>query len=110
MVAEQKKGRLSVLGHKVILDKTRKGKLARAEPFLIALQEGKVYVVRGVFTKGNMNELESFDGNKNSGQHDDIIDAVASCYNSLIGSSLIPTIKMSHKQTQYRNLGGRTLL
>ena len=28
VVAEQKKGRLSVLGHKVILDKTRKGKLS----------------------------------------------------------------------------------
>lgn len=110
VVAEQKKGRLSVLGHKVILDKTRKGKLARAEPFLIALQEGKVYVVRGTLSKGNMDELESFDGHKNAGKHDDIVDAISSCFNALTGNSLIPTIKMSHKQTQYRNLGGRTLL
>ena len=38
VVADQKKARLTALGYKAVLDKTRAGKLARAEPFLIALQ------------------------------------------------------------------------
>ena len=110
IVADQKKGRLSTLGFKVVLDKTRKGKLARAEPFLIALQEGKVFVVNNVFSPSNMMEMESFDGNKNAGQHDDIIDAIASCFNALNGNSLIPTIRMSNLSAERARLGGRTLL
>lgn len=93
-----------------MLDKTRKGKLARAEPFLIALQEGKVFVVNNVFSPSNMMEMESFDGNKNAGQHDDIIDAIASCFNALNGNSLIPTIRMSNLSAERMRLGGRTLL
>jgi len=110
IVADQKKGRLSTMGYKVILDKTRKGKLARAEPFLIALQEGKVYLVQSVFSTANLTELESFDGGRNSGQHDDIIDAIASCFNALNGNSLIPTIRMANLSADKLRLGGSTLL
>lgn len=111
VVADQKKARLSLLGHKVVLDSTRKGKLARAEPFLIALQEGKVFLAPNVFNKVHMNELEAFDGAKCSGLHDDIMDAIASCYNMLSSNSLIPTIKMNKQQNRkYKNIGGRTLL
>lgn len=110
IVADQKKGRLSTLGFKVVLDKTRKGKLARAEPFLIALQEGKVFVVASVFSPANMMEMESFDGGKNSGQHDDIMDGIASCFNALNGNSLIPTIRMANLSAERLRLGGRTLL
>lgn len=110
IVADQKKGRLSTLGFRVVLDKTRKGKLARAEPFLIALQEGKVYVTHGVFSAANITELESFDGDKNAGQHDDIVDAIASCFNALNSNSLIPTIRMANLTAERLRLGGSTLL
>jgi predicted phage terminase large subunit-like protein len=110
VVADQKKARLTALGHKVVLDSTRKGKLARAENFLIALQEGKVFVAPGVFTKEHYAEMEAFDGNNCSGQHDDIVDAVASCYNMLTSGSLIPTIRINQNSTQYKRLGGSTLL
>ena len=110
VVADQKKARLTAMGHRVVLDMQRKGKLARAENFLIALQEGKVFVAPGVFTKEHYAELEAFDGKNSSGQHDDILDSIASCYNMLTGNSLIPTIRVNQNSTQYKNLGGRTLL
>lgn len=110
VVADQKKARLSALGFKVVLDKTRKGKLARAEPLLIACQELKVFVVKGVFNKVHYNELESFDGGKCAGQHDDIMDTLATAYNKLKGNTLLPTIKMNRNNMQFRRLGGSTLL
>lgn len=110
IVADQKKSRLTVLGHKVVLETTNKGKLKRAENFLIALQEGKVFVAPNVFTKEHYYELEAFDGGKCSGQHDDIIDAISSCYNMLVSNSLIPTIRVNRNTMRYKNLGGRTLL
>lgn len=110
VVADQKKARLTVLGHRAVLDSTRKGKLARAENFLIALQEGKVFVAPGVFTKDHYAEMEAFDGDKCSGQHDDITDAVASCYNMLTSNSLIPTIRINPNSQQLKRLGGSTLL
>lgn len=110
VVADQKKARLSALGYKVVLDSTRKGKLARAENFLIALQEGKVFVAPNVFNREHYAEMESFDGKNNNGQHDDIVDCLASCYNLLTGSSLIPTIRINPHINHYKNLGGKTLL
>lgn len=110
VVADQKKARLTVLGFKVVLDSTRKGKLARAENFLIALQEGKVFVAPNVFNKDHYAEMEAFDGKRNGGQHDDVVDSIASCYNLLTGNSLIPTIRINNRVNQYRNLGGSTLL
>lgn len=110
VVADQKKARLTALGHRVVLDSTRKGKLARAENFLIALEEGKVFVAPGVFKKEHYAEMEAFDGKNCSGHHDDIVDSLASCYNMLTGNSLIPTIRVNRNTPQYKNLGGRTLL
>lgn len=110
VVADQKKARLTVLGYKAVLDSTRKGKLARAENFLIALQEGKVFVAPGVFNKDHYAEMEAFDGGKCNGLHDDVVDAMASCYNMLTSNSLIPTIVLNQNSTQYKRLGGSTLL
>lgn len=110
VVADQKKARLTALGHRVVLDSTRKGKLARAENFLIALEEGKVFVAPGVFKKEHYAEMEAFDGKNCSGHHDDIVDSLASCYNMLTSNSLIPTIRVNRNTPQYKNLGGRTLL
>lgn len=110
VVADQKKARLTVLGYRAVLDSTRKGKLARAENFLIALQEGKVFVAPGVFTKEHYAEMEAFDGANCSGQHDDVVDAIASCYNMLTSNSLIPTIRINTNSNQFKRLGGKTLL
>lgn len=110
VVAEQKRAKLLSMGHKVLLTNTRASKLARAEPFLIALQQGKVFVADAVFTKDNYAELESFDGAKNAGAHDDIIDALADCYTSLTTNKLIPSINISVESIRHRNVGGRTLL
>lgn len=117
VVADQKKGELMSAGRKVVLNATTKSKLARAEPFLIALQEGKVHVVEGVFTKANIEELEAFDGGKNSGMKDDILDTLADCYNMLTSNHLLPTIRMGNLTgggggggSTRNRIGGRTLL
>lgn len=111
-VADQKKARLLHLGVKVVLEPTRQSKLTRAEAFLMAVQEGKVFVVDSVFSKEDFREIEAFDGDKSDGFHDDIIDACASAYNNLVSGNLIPTIRIGgaggpHYKTR---LGGTTLL
>ena len=111
LVADTKRARLTQNGYKCILMNTRGSKLQRAEPFLVALQDGRVCVADGVFTKEHYIELESFDGAKCSGQHDDIIDALADCWNALTGNKLIPTITIGgREQLARRQLGGSTLL
>lgn len=107
--AEQKKARLMSMGAKVVLEPTRQSKLVRAEPFLIAVQEGKVFVAPGVFSNDDYREIEAFDGGKNGGMKDDIIDALASCYNNLVSGNLIPTIRLG-ASAKTMKLGGSTLL
>jgi phage terminase large subunit-like protein len=112
-VADQKKARLLQLGVKVVLEPTRASKLVRAEGFLMAVQTGKVFVADGVFSKEDFREIEAFDGDKCAGLHDDIIDALASCYNNLVSGNLIPTIRISRNSDTNKNhmgLGGSTLL
>lgn len=111
VVADSKRAELTSIGSKVVLCAARKSKLERAEPFLIALQEGKVYVQEGVFSKADYKELESFDGKRNNGEHDDILDAISDCYTQLTGNSLIPTIRIgAGGSTRNKRVGGRTLL
>lgn len=109
-VAEDKKARLSHMGHKVILCSARASKLKRAEPFLIALQEGKICVAPGVFNDDHYRELEAFDGGKCAGQHDDVTDSLADNWLQLTGNGLIPTLRINTNSPQYRRLGGETLL
>lgn len=111
-VADQKKSRLMSMGIKTLLEPARASKLVRAEGFLRAVQEGKVYVVDGALSKEDFKEIENFDGVKNNGLHDDLIDALASAFNTLVSGNLIPTIRIGgangpHYKTR---LGGSTLL
>lgn len=108
--ADTKRARLLTLGHKVILNKTNKRKLARAEPFLVALQQGKVFVAPGVFEDVHYQEMENFDGAKCSGWHDDIIDTLADCFNTLTSNTLIPSIRLGTDLNRISAIGGRTLL
>ena len=109
--AEQRKARLEALGYKVVLELARKGKLSRAETFILACQEGRVFVAPGVFKEDHYKEIESFDGGKCGGLHDDIIDSLSSAYTQLTTGYLIPTIRLNHSTDIRRSrLGGRTLL
>lgn len=110
VVAEQKRAKLLGQGFRVLLTKTSSSKLVRAEPFLIALQQGKVFVADSVFNKEHYNELESFDGARNSGAHDDIVDALADCYTYLTTNKLIPSLRIDVAAFKKRNVGGNTLL
>lgn len=108
---ESRTASLNTMGYKVYTNSARKSKIQRAEPFIIALQEGRVKVAMGVFNEIEYSELEYFDGARNSGYHDDIMDAIADCYNLLTSGRLIPVVNIT-SQTSHRlnRLGGRTLL
>lgn len=114
VVADQKKSELASMGFKVVLSSARKSKMERAEMFLIALQEGKVFVKEGVFSDENYRELEAFDGKRNKGLKDDIMDAIVDCYNNLTTGKLIPTIRLQNVAAtgggRMKRLGGATLL
>lgn len=109
---DSKTARLTKLGHKVLVNKARANKATRAEPFLIALQGGLVHVVKGVFTDEHYRELENFDGIKNGGLHDDIVDALSDAFTCLTARQFVPTIRMggSGNSSALAQLGGKTLL
>ena len=110
IVADDKRARLLGKGYKVVLNKTTKSKLIRAEPFLVALQSGKVFVAPGVFEDVHYDELENFDGAKCNGFHEDILDAIADCFSVLTTNMLIPTIRLGTDASRISALGGSTLL
>lgn len=109
-VAATKTSRLASKGFKAYTNKTRGSKLVRGEMFLIALQEGRVYVADGVFSEVHYDELESFDGGKNSGRKDDIWDAMVDAYNLLTSGNLVPTIKIGNHMSRLKQMTGNTLL
>lgn len=110
-VSEGRKARLLRQGNRCIISKARGSKLNRAEPFIIAAQEGKVHFVSGSLRKSDFDELEAFDGRKNSGQHDDLIDALADAYTALSSGKVIPTISgMRQDNPRISALRGSTLL
>ena len=59
----------------------RGGKLLRATPWLNKVEAGRVYVVRGVWNKDFVDELESFP----DADHDDQIDAISGAWEILTG-------------------------
>lgn len=109
-VAVTKTSVLARKGYKSYINKARGSKLARGELFLIALQEGRVCVAEGVFDDSNWDEIEAFDGAKNSGRKDDIFDAMVDCFTLLTSNRLIPIIKASGNGGRLKMLTGRTLL
>lgn len=109
-VAQTKTAGLASKGFKAYINSTRGGKLARGELFLIALQEGRVFLMDGVFSEADFDELECFDGAKCSGRKDDIWDAMVDCYNLLTSGKLIPTLKVRNNMTRLKQMTGGTLL
>lgn len=107
--AEAKKSRLLAQGNKPLVMKTNKSKLKRAENFLIAAQNGDVHVVKNVFSDSNWVELEMFDGQKNGGHHDDVIDALSDAYEALVHGRMVPSIKLG-KEASEMPFVGKTLL
>ncbi|MCL7942233.1 phage terminase large subunit [Halomonas sp. ATCH28] len=108
--SDLRKARLMSEGSKVVLSKTRGSKLSRAEPFLLALQEGKVHILKDVFDQETYTNIENFTGKRNK-FFDDEIDSLSDCYNNLVKGNLIPSIKLPNKDNaRLRSLGGSTLL
>lgn len=60
-------------------------KLRRAQPWLNKIEAGKVYMVRGSWNRVFRDELETFP----LGTHDDQIDAVSICYETLVVSKKV---------------------
>jgi predicted phage terminase large subunit-like protein len=77
-------------GFTVQLDKTNSSKTVRVGPFAAMAESGWIGVVRGDWNEQYFRESEAFDGDKNSGQHDDIVDASASAFNKLKQSYSLP--------------------
>ncbi|MGM0985562.1 MAG: phage terminase large subunit [Pseudomonadota bacterium] len=107
-VADQKRSRLLSQGNKPIIETSRSSKLNRATNFLVACQEGRVFIVKNTFTSDNYSELESFTGKK--GNRDDIMDCLSTAFNTLTSDRIIPTIKVSRDNKRLNNLFGKTLL
>ena len=64
-----------------------------------------------MFTQKDLIELENFDGAKNNGQKDDLIDALADCWTCLTGNKMIPVLRINNtgfKTNKWSN--GSTLL
>ena len=86
-VAESSK-KLQALGFTVKQDPSppNKSKRLRFEPFVSACYVGNVYWVKSSFSPAVWDymilELENFDGDKNNGYHDDLVDVCSSAYTS----------------------------
>jgi phage terminase large subunit-like protein len=78
--------KLQCLGFQVKPDTSisNRSKRLRFEPFASACYTGAIYWVKNSFEQSvwdyMIQELENFDGNKNNGYHDDIVDAFSSAY------------------------------
>lgn len=111
-VTMQRKAKLMQNGSKVLISKTSKSKLARAEPFILAVQQGSVSVVNGVFEDAHWQEIEAFDGTRSTRHRkDDIPDSLADLFNAVNNGLMIPSINVGDKKNMQRlgRLGNRRL-
>jgi predicted phage terminase large subunit-like protein len=72
--------------------KNRKVKMF--EPFSVTAENEMVYVLKGDWNEAFFEELQRFDGSRNSG-HDDIVDAVADLYDELVNRKVHKAIPFS---------------
>ncbi|WP_442489954.1 terminase large subunit domain-containing protein [Halomonas litopenaei] len=114
-VALQRKAKLLKCGSKTVLQKTSNSKINRAIPFIQAVQEGRVHVVRGVFEDDQWRELELFDGSRSTrSRKDDVPDSCADLVNTFLDKLVIQSnVKIGSDPSarqRLRRLGGKTLL
>ena len=90
---------------------SNKSKYKRFEPFCAMCHNGYVYFVEDTFHRKDLDymylELENFDGDKNNGYKDDVLDALASTANYIIRDNTfraipLPTFSNDTKLSQYR--------
>lgn len=90
---------------------SNKSKYKRFEPFCAMCHNGFVYFVTDTFHRKDLDylylELENFDGDKNNGYKDDVLDALASTVNFIIRDNTfraipLPTMNQSTRLAQYR--------
>ena len=105
--------KLQALGFNVRPDPSgsNKSKRIRFEPFASACYVGNVYWLRSSFSTEVWDymllELENFDGRKNNGYHDDVVDSFSSAYAFLVTTNIsrpvpIPTHNSPSMLSRYR--------
>lgn len=81
--------KLQALGFTVYKDSqpSNKSKKLRFEPFAAACYAGNIFWVKSTFDPAVWDymilELENFDGDKNNGYHDDVVDAFSTAYSNV---------------------------
>lgn len=90
---------------------SNKSKKFRFESFASACFSGTVYWVKDTFDNDVwdyiMMELENFDGDKNNGYHDDVVDACSTAYAALIKEKVYTAVAVpkTNASTLYKNSG-----
>jgi len=105
---------LQSLGFIVKEDKSvpNQSKSKRFEPFASACYTGGVFWVKNSFDPSVWDymllELENFDGKKNNGYHDDLVDCFSSAYSTITSARVfkpftMPTVSATTKLAEFRN-------
>lgn len=90
---------------------SNKSKKFRFEAFASACHAGNIFWVKETFDPGVWDylvmELENFDGDKNNGYHDDVVDACSSGYAALIKEKVYTAVRFSNTNaaTLYKRSG-----
>ena len=91
---------------------SNKSKAKRFEPFCSACTAGFVYFVEDTFNKKDLDylklELENFDGDKNNGYKDDLVDSVSTGFTYMIKKRVystlhVPTIDAPTRLANFKN-------
>lgn len=92
--------KLQAEGFTVVQDPSpsNKSKRLRFEPFAAACYNGNIFWVKSTFDEASWDylllELENFDGDKNNGYHDDLVDSFSSAYAYACKHKVIPSFTM----------------
>lgn len=92
-------------GYRVIPVTTSSHKVVRAQPFLAAAENGKIYVVEGDWNKEFLQEFDMFPGG--FGTFDDQVDAAGSAYAKLSGKKAFSASWGRQKDTTNHNYASR---
>lgn len=94
-----------------------KAKMKRFEPFCSACHNGYVFFVKDSFDRKVLDylylELENFDGEKNNGYKDDLLDATASAFNYISRERVLrpvtlPNMNIPTRLSEHRDIVGRS--
>lgn len=93
---EESQKKLAAHGFTVMQDPSpsNRSKVKRFEPFVAACYANNVYWVKDSFDLSTwdyiMLELDNFDGDKNNGYHDDVVDSFSTAFSASVQRQIIP--------------------